>query len=207
MARIRPGHPAGIVKPVTPEERAAVAHVDVEPTEQDRRLEFIFRMMMRGYSETLMVRVARTELGVGVLATRNLIAEVRVKLRGDAEDRKPFARAEQIARVRDTIEKLKTPRFKTVRVKGRDAKGKEVVSNQQVEQPLPANAILRAEELLADLEGNRAPVVVQVEHTLKASAMALFASLPPERYDQLLERARERKRLAAASRTVEMPES
>jgi|HubBroStandDraft_6_1064221.scaffolds.fasta_scaffold183991_5 hypothetical protein len=166
---------------------------DLKATEEDKRLEFVFRLMMRAYSDILIVRLSRAQFGIGEAATRTLLHKVREKIRGDVDGNKPYARAEQIARLRDTIEKLKTPKVRTVR-------GKEV------ELPLPAQSIMRAEELLADLEGNRAPIKIDVEHQLSVSLRAVLATMPPERYTQLLELARERKRLALlASRTVEEP--
>jgi hypothetical protein len=177
--------------------------LDPTPTEEERRLEFVFRLLARGCSDSLVRRIARQELGTGTVATTRLIGLVRERLRVDVEGRRPYARAEQIARLRDTIEKLKTPRFRVQKV--RDAQSGQMV-DREVEQPLPAQNIMRAEELLADLEGNRVPIKVEVEHTLGIAARAVFANLTPERMEALLERARERKRLAlAASGVVEMP--
>jgi hypothetical protein len=46
------------------------------------------------------------------------------------------------------------------------------------------------------------PIRVEVEHTLGLAARAVFANLTPERMDVLLERARERKRLASSASGV-----
>jgi hypothetical protein len=180
--------------------------LDPTPTEEERRLEFVFRLLARGCSDSLVRRIARQELGTGTVATTRLIGLVRERLRVDVEGRRPYARAEQIARLRDTIEKLKTPRFRTAKRRERGEDGRVREREVQEEVPLPAQNIMRAEELLADLEGNRVPIKVEVEHTLGLAARAVFANLTPERMEALLERARERKRLAlAASGVVEMP--
>src|ERR1019366_3960864 len=144
---------------------------------------------------------ARGELGVGTSATLTLIGRAREKLRVGVEENRPYARAEQVARLRDLIEKFKTQLVTEVGPGGRVVK-----VPRSVEQALPAQAIMRAEEQLARVEGNEAPIRVEVAVALKASAMALFANLSEERFAQLLERARERKRLAA-SVVVEMPKS
>jgi|ERR1019366_4804450 hypothetical protein len=205
-ARPQLGAAPGIQVPITLEERARIDALDLAPDEDEKRLEFIFRMLARAYSDQLICRIARGELGVGTSATRTLIARAREKLRVQAEENRPYARAEQIARLRDLIEKLKTPKFRMQMVKELGPNGKPVQVPRQVEQPLPAQAIMRAEEQLARVEGNEAPIKVEVQVALKASAMALFANLSEERFAQLLERARERKRLAA-SVVVEMPKS
>jgi hypothetical protein len=201
-----PGIQVPHIGAATPEGRARTAALDLTPDEDEKRLEFIFRMLARAYSDGLICRIARGELGVGTSATLTLIGRAREKLRVGVEENRPYARAEQVARLRDLIEKLKTPKFKTQLVREVGPGGKVVQVPRQVEQALPAQAIMRAEEQLARVEGNEAPIRVEVAVALKASAMALFANLSEERFAQLLERARERKRLAA-SVVVEMPKS
>jgi len=189
---------------VTPEERAVIAQIDLTPTEDENRLAEVFRLLTRGYTDALIVRIARGELGIGAIATRSLIAKVHESLKTEADARKPYARAVTIARLHDAIEKFKTPRYKTVKRRVRDPNTGTMVEKEVVEELLPPPQYVRCEELLADIEGTRAPQKVIVEHALKESLMAVLSTLTPERTQGLLERARERKRLAAASQVVEM---
>lgn len=187
--------------PTTPKPRRIVGPAaplpDMTPTEDERRMAVVLQALSRGYTHALIVRIARGELGIGQFATLALIKRARAQLTADFEANKPFARAEQVARLRELISTLKAPRYKMQRVQVEDLKtGKLVTRNERVEQPLRAQDIMRAEEQLARIEGNEAPVKIEVTHALSSAAAALFANMNPDKYNALLERARTRKLVA-----------
>ena len=110
-------------------------------------------------------------------------------MRASAERNRPYSRAEQIARVRHLISRLHEPKFKGT-------------GKNRVQLPMSsavAGRISKFEELLANLEGNREPVEVRVTAVMTLAAQMVFSNLSESRMTQLMERARERKRLAAVA--------
>ena len=166
--------------------------LDLEPTEEERHLEFVTRLMMRCLSKADIARHCREKFGFGTTRTENLIARILESLRVGHERNRPYTRAEQIARVRHLISKLHEPRFKSVKRDG------QVVPVLQPMSSGTAARIVKLEDLLADLEGNREPVEVKVGVVMTQAAQAVFANLSDEKLASLIERAKERKRLAEA---------
>ncbi len=167
----------------------------VAPTDEEAELGFVYQLLVRGVSTQTLYAAVRAQYGYGRDRANVLARRVRESLKSEADERRPFARSEQIGRLRSLIAELRQPKTREVtRMKG----GKKVT--EQVALPLPANAILRAEELLADVEGNVAPIKVDVEVTVTAKLQNVFSTMTPERAAFLLERARERRRLAAAAK-------
>jgi hypothetical protein len=171
-----------------------LAAVDAPPTQEEQIVAFILRLRIRGANKATIYRACRTEYGIGKTRIETLLATALEELRRDYEDRRSYSRAEQAARLRETIVRISEPREREkVIVTGR---GKSR-TRRIVKEALPTNyqALLRAEELLADVEGNREPLKVEVEHRLDVAMVAVVSSMRPERRQFLLDRARERKRL------------
>lgn len=61
------------------------------------------------------------------------------------------------------------------------------------------NVVARIEALLSDIYGTKAPTEVNVNANIKGAFTAMIASTTPERMQEMLERGRERRRLAAAA--------
>jgi hypothetical protein len=90
------------------------------------------------------------------------------RLAGEHRQLKGFARDEQIERILQYVR----------RMMARD-------------QP-PMHQVMRAEELLADLLGNRAPIVVDQNVHVQGTLGVVVGQLTPERIEQIKQRARER---------------
>lgn len=187
--------------PKPPTKRGAIPPEDLPdmtPSEDERKMAVITQALTRGYSLELIVSIARAQFGIGYHATKTLVERSRQQLGAEAEERKPHTRGEQIARLRTLISELRKPRLKAQSVVKMEG-GKRVKVMEMVEQPPRAQDIMRTEEQLARLEGNEAPIKIEIEHVLSTAAQQVFAALTPEKYGALLARSQERKRLAAAA--------
>jgi hypothetical protein len=179
--------------PVLPEPRGSV--VLEEETEDERQLYYVWRLLCRALNDRQVIDACRERFGIGQTRTLNLIARVRQQFR-TAYERNPYARVSQIARLHGLLAELHEVRYsptKTIEVRDPDTGEKK-----QVPLRLPKNVaeIERVERLLAELEGNRTAERVEVQVSMTAAAQVVFAQLTPERLEEFVERARERRRLA-----------
>jgi hypothetical protein len=175
------------------------------PTEEELHVEFVTRLKLRGLSDQQIYGACRQQYGIGWTRTKRLIGKVGETFRTRAEARAGRTRAEQIERVRDEIREMREPRFHTrfELVRGVDGRGRMQIRTERFEERLPIPAQLaRLEELLADLEGNRAPLKVEMEVTHKNTIVACVAAMPAERIALLQERGLERRRLAEHRQVV-----
>jgi hypothetical protein len=176
-----------------------------ESRREDEARGFVARLRLRGLSTATIVAAVRANerFGFGESRTRRLIREALEGFRDEANANVEFSKGEQIARVREELAVLLEPQHKTVqrRVVELDARGRERtrVVEERVRVAPHSQSIARLEELLADLEGNRTPVkIADVAGLVAGAAAAVFAAMDDGRALAMLERARERRRLAAA---------
>lgn len=182
-----------------PLQKTAPAETPIdEPTEDEVHIEFITRLRCRCLTDGQIIKACRKQFGFGASRTRRLLALVGDHFRGRVEARRQSARAEQIERVRDEIQELREPRYRTTHQRVSEmVRGRVVWRSIEVREQLPVPPQLsRLEDLLADLEGNRAPLKVDVNVQHKQALMAVFVQLDDDRLTALYQRALQRKLLA-----------
>lgn len=184
--------------------QAVVDERTAEQVEEEQHVGFIVSLLARGFGMRTVADACRVRFGFGPVRTRNLLRRAREALKVEVEDRKQYAKAEQIARVRARIAELLEPRYgKPLR----DENGKVLrdKAGEVVRERYPVNGaqVARFEELLADLEGNREPTRVAVAVALTEAAQRVFAGRSDAELAELANRARERRRLALVARDGE----
>jgi hypothetical protein len=186
-------------RPIVPKaENKPLAQVaaQADEPEDDPQLAFVFARMMQAWSREQIIPACRERFGIGWHRTSQLMRQVHDGLRS-AHERNRNSRVEQIGRLRSYLVELHAPRYhatKVVPTGRKDAQG----NPEMIPMRLPKDflKIERLERLLAELEGNRVPERVEVHVSMTAAMGVVLGQMSDERMQELVERARERRRLA-----------
>lgn len=156
-----------------------------------RHTNLLLALRLRCESRSQIVEYAKRELKIAPPRVDRLLDAALEKLKERTEHDQRYAKSEQIARLRDSIRRLRTPK------EDPDRPGKAL--------PLTEKALevaLRHEALLADIEGTREPMTVRVDATVRTAAVNILLEMSDEQQQALYEKALERKRLAEMALTL-----
>lgn len=179
--------------------RAALANAPIEPeTMREKQLQFIMRMRLRGFTNYRIIAECKAPPDGIAPISRDLVAKLMAEglemLRKDTEVDKTFSKSEQIARLRNYLAQLTQLRPKL-------RKGKPVydAEGNRVYLPLPTKSILSLEKLLAQIEGNFEPFKQTIDVRVSGALAHVVSQINPDKYQELLQRGLERRRLALAA--------
>lgn len=152
---------------------------DRDPEEDERIIRFLLQARLDGgRTVTALVRACAVPpdnkggggLGLKVSPDRveKLLTEGMERLAGERSRFKRFARDEQVERILRHLRRMLTS-----------------------DKP-NMHQVMRAEELLADLLGNRAPSKIEVDAHLHGALATIVAIMTPDRKEELMQQMRER---------------
>lgn len=148
--------------------RNSLAARRITPAEKHRRLKIVEELWYRGLPErgikealAAAVQEGKLEYSVGPSTLRRLIAKVRERIEAEHESNRGVWKAQAITRISREI---------------RDATAK----NQW-------GAVVGLERLLADIQGTREPILVDVNVRVQAVVVRVIANMSKEQMDGLLD--------------------
>ena len=94
-------------------------------------------------------------------------------------------------------------RQRVYKLRGADGKLRDELRE---EREIKWGAVESLENLLAEIQGNKAPLQVNVDVTVQAAVVQVLSSMSPEQIDGLVERYAELERKAQLYDVVAMPE-
>lgn len=159
--------------------------------QDEEHMLFILNLRLRHATTQQIITHCRATYGFGQYRTRNLLQRALEQLKTSSSEEMGFAKYEAAARIKARLREAMTPR-----IDERTKKAKPLTVQMH-------GVILRYEDLLADLQGSRAPIEVKVSQVVHVSAMNVLAHMEPARLEAMLERAKARK-LAAEMNTIDM---
>lgn len=190
-------------KPTTPAAPLATADLDgMTPAEreEDEQVGFIQRLRRQGLDGRRICEATRARFGIGRHRTYRLLALALEGLRDEVERNRPFTRPEQIVRLRAYLAQLNAS-LATEQAKTRQLPdGTQESATDPLTVSKLIDSIVKVERLLAETEGNKVPDEIVVHAEIRQAMQAVLVNMTPERTQQLLEQAVERKRLAAATK-------
>lgn len=156
-----------------------------EIAEQEERVE---AGLVRAASVNQIAETLRTEHGVGRRRTLQLIARIRERWSRETESTRAYTRDEQIRRVRLYIQRLQgRPKIVNGEMKGWD-------------EPPNYHMLHKWESLLADLEGNKEPLKINVDVRYTEAMLSVMAGVTGE---DLLRLAQEQREIEAKARAFD----
>lgn len=170
---------------------------DLTPTEEEERLNFTFMLLRRPVPVYTIVKICKEKYGVGKHTVHKWVDLVREDIKHEHDRGKPYAKVEQIARVKGLLSEMREPRFKTVTKTNKETGEKEKEKVQVPPPPSLYGKMLDAERLLAELEGNKDPIRVEFGD-LRQSVMLVISNMPEDYMQQLYLQNQERKLLLEA---------
>jgi hypothetical protein len=167
--------------------------------EEDEQVGFITRLRMRALDEAGIAAACRERFGIGRSRTHRLLQVVLNGIKDAVERNRPYTRAEQIARLRSMLSRLHGQLAEEVSrtKKVVDPKTKQVETQSATDNWAVvrlAAEIRQHEDLLADVEGNRAPDEIIVHGEVRESLQVVISNMTPEKTQELLSRALERRK-------------
>jgi len=168
--------------------RVIYARAEVELYEQT-----VEGLLLQGAGNHQLLRAMREQHGLGQAYALKLAGRVRRRWADETEQQRPFTRAEQIRRVRRMILRLQ---------------GDPIVENNQVvgwRTPPDYQKLLRWERFLADLEGNREPIRVDIDVRYTQAMLAVIGSVDGEHLKRLADEQREVELKAKAFDALPVP--
>jgi|HubBroStandDraft_5_1064220.scaffolds.fasta_scaffold16653_4 hypothetical protein len=167
--------------------------------EEDEQVGFITRLRMRALDEAGIAAACRERFGIGRSRTHRLLQVVLNGIKDAVERNRPYTRAEQIARLRSMLSRLHGQLAEEVSrtKKVVDPKTKQVETQSATDNWAVvrlAAEIRQHEDLLADVEGNRAPDEIIVHGEVRESLQVVISNMTPEKTQELLGRALERRK-------------
>jgi hypothetical protein len=163
------------IKAKTPKSLESVdlsAVVDEGLTEEDQRMNFVAGLLRLAPTMVQIKKACRERYGIGRVATENLVARTREALHADFQAARPTSKAVQVARIESILGKL--------------------LQADGPMTPRRARIILQAEESLAKLTGNFAPVEVQHSVQVRQSVAVLVSNMSDEQWETWLQQAETR---------------
>jgi hypothetical protein len=170
---------AGAAAPVV---EMAASRVRFTPEDDDRHIAEMVQLVARGASRPNAREYMHGKRGVSHKRFDTLWDRVLRAMSAEFAAIRPHAKAMQVSRLEADSARIRS---------GKDAQGNPVKPNW--------NALARIEMLLADIYGTRDPLQVNVGGTIAVGMAQMVAEMSQEQMDELLERGRERDRLAAVA--------
>jgi hypothetical protein len=166
----------------------------VEQQIEDEQVGFITRLRRRALDEGRIADACRERFGIGRSRVHRLLQVVLYAARQEVDSNRPFARAEQILRLRNSLSSLHAQLAEEMARQKVDPKTKKPVSATDNWAIVRISSEIRqTEDLLADVEGNRAPTEIQVFGEVRESLQVVLTNLSPEKTKELLLRAQIRR--------------
>lgn len=163
--------------------------------EEDEQVGLITRLRRMAFDERRIAEVCRTRFGIGRSRVHRLLQIVLSVGKDEVERNRPFTRSEQILRLRAMVALLHTQLDEENRRTKLDPKTKQSVSATDNWAVVRLVAEIRQnEDLLATVEGNRAPDEVIIHNEVRESLQIVIANMTPEKTQELLGRALERRK-------------
>lgn len=154
--------------------------VVVSLVEVRKRTEFIENALVAGISASRITRAARDQFGMPAPSVKNYIARIRERWAEEERDSRPFYKQQSIRRIYGHISAARAEKN--------------------------WSAIAQLEKLLADIQGTKEPIAVQidVDATMKEAALHVIANLTPERRRALITEQRRLRELFEKT-TIDVP--
>jgi hypothetical protein len=161
----------------TPAERRGVV---VSLANVRKRTEFIENLLVAGISPSRIARAAREQLGMKSSSVNTYIDRIRERWAEEERGSRPYYKQQAIRRIYGHISQARAEKN--------------------------WSAIAQLEKLLADIQGTKEPITVQidVDATVKEAALHVIANLTPERRQALIAEQRRLRELAAQN-TITVP--
>jgi hypothetical protein len=158
------------------------------PTLEERQTEYVLRLRLRGLSETRIVQACRKlplpDVPLQAMPpalTKSLLKKALDAVKVEEESYRGYAKAEQAQRL------------------------KVVLSREWNKQAPDMRTVMRAEELLSEIQGTKDPIKVSHDVRVQGALLQVIQALTPERQQEILTRARERKARLAALEAQAVP--
>ena len=154
--------------------------------EVELQMSVVEQLVLATQSRPAITKAMRERFGVGSLRVLRLVARVQERWKQEDQEARPAYRAAAMRRIERYI------------AQARGERAPDGTWRTKPDYP----ALARFESLLADIQGTRAPVQVDVSVDVRVSAslQAVIASLTPEQCAERLAAARERRALAERQR-------
>lgn len=179
---------------------------------------FILQLRLRGLSISQMARATHARYNIGRNRTWFLLKAALENLRSERVAEAPYSKAEQSARLRNLLSELHQERTELT-AKQRELRSEkfghekgQIAARRRSDLAVIDKrktavdaALLRTENLIADIEGTRDPMRVDVNVTLTGAIGAVIQNLTPGRMQELLESARRRRDLAELGAIAQLP--
>ncbi len=159
--------------------------------ETAKHTEYVESAFAQGWTAPEIIRAGKKQLGVTVSRMVSVIAKVREKFAREDALARPSWKSEQIRRLMRQLR---------VAMGEKDDEGNWILKPNM-------SAYTKIESILADVQGTREPIEINVDVSYTEAMMTVIGQLTPQQMDGLLERARERKRLAEAFTSLQLPEA
>lgn len=147
--------------------------------ERNERLDQVEFWMARGDGEAAVERQVRERWGLGRFGTRKLMREVRERWKEAGKEGLVERKQKQLRRIYQWL-RLATSATKRVTVNGVEREVPDV-------DKFKFATITQLEDLIADIEGNKAPVKLELNATANAALMSVMAGMSEERKAKMLE--------------------
>lgn len=138
--------------------------------------------MARGDTEGTIEKNVRQRWDLGRFGTRKLMTEVRERWKEAGKEGLAERKQRQLVRLRQVL-RLAMSMTKKVMVNGIERDVSDV-------DRFKFSTIVQLENLIADIEGNKAPLKVELNATANAALMSVMAGMTEERKAKLLEEQR-----------------
>jgi len=170
------------------------------PEETAKQLQIVEGFMVQGYGPTqIKTALTSAKLGCGVPRIRVLMDRVRDRWQKEDQAARATWKTAQIRRLHGHLKKV------TTEVPGRDeVKDKEGKVISPAVKGTKANwqAAVAIESLLADIQGTREPIQVNVDVRVTEAMLAVIGQLPPEEMQEWVAEYEEQAALAARAREL-----
>lgn len=150
--------------------------------ERNERLDQVEFWMARGDTEGTIEKNVRQRWDLGRFGTRKLMTEVRERWKEAGKEGLAERKQRQLVRLRQVL-RLAMSMTKKVMVNGIERDVSDV-------DRFKFSTIVQLENLIADIEGNKAPLKVELNATANAALMSVMAGMTEERKAKLLEEQR-----------------
>lgn len=149
-------------------------------------MHFVEQLYLRGTSNAGMVALAKQELGVGPKRVQVMLERIKEAWKTEDEENRKSAKGATIRRIQRYIQ---------------DAQGRKDPNDPKrwLEKPNFA-ALARFETLLADIQGTREPITIDLNVRIQETVLNVIADLSAEELTELVGEYDETMKLAEAAR-------
>jgi hypothetical protein len=149
-------------------------------------MHFIEQLYLRGTSLRGMVALAKSELGVGPKRVNVILQRIKDAWRTEDDENRKSAKSSTIRRIQRYIQ---------------DAQGRRDPADPKkwLEKP-NFQALARFEALLADIQGTREPINIDINVRIQETVLNVIADLSPEELTEIVNEYDDTQRLAEAAR-------